>query len=425
MMTASLRSSARRMQATIRARLSPTLVWKCESMPASASCSPIQAELLSTIWPSSSSVPTATTSQRMFSSLSPLLRASRGRHAPASLCVARLVPVAQAPISRAARPGRSGRFFLGAPAYGSPQHRDHRPRRPRQDHPGRPPDAAERHLPRRPEARRARARFQRPRARARHHDPRQMHLRGLARHPDQHRRHAGPRRLRRRGRAHPLDGRWRAAAGRRRRGADAADQVRARQGSAPGPAPDRRDQQGRPRRPARARGPRRGVRSVRGARRERCPARFSDPVRLGPRGLGDGRPEGRPERRHGAAVRADPPPRGAAQGRPGRAVRHARDHARARPASRPPADRPDRIRAASGRTRRSRRWPATAPRSSRPGSPRSSRSAASSGSGSRRRAPATSWRWPASTRRRSPTRCAISRSRPPCRRSRSTRRRSP
>ena len=63
--TASLRSSARRMQATMRARLSPTLVWKCESMPASASCSPIQAELLSTIWPSSNSVPIATTSQRM------------------------------------------------------------------------------------------------------------------------------------------------------------------------------------------------------------------------------------------------------------------------------------------------------------------------------------------------------------------------
>ena len=34
-------------------------------MPASASCSPIQAELLSTMMPSSSSVPMATTSQRM------------------------------------------------------------------------------------------------------------------------------------------------------------------------------------------------------------------------------------------------------------------------------------------------------------------------------------------------------------------------
>ena len=34
-------------------------------MPASASCSPIHAELLSTMMPSSSSVPMATTSQRM------------------------------------------------------------------------------------------------------------------------------------------------------------------------------------------------------------------------------------------------------------------------------------------------------------------------------------------------------------------------
>ena len=34
-------------------------------MPLAASCSPIHAELVSTIWPSSSSVPTATTSQRI------------------------------------------------------------------------------------------------------------------------------------------------------------------------------------------------------------------------------------------------------------------------------------------------------------------------------------------------------------------------
>ena len=40
-----------------------------ESMPASASCSPIHDELVSTIWPSSSSVPTATTSQRIASRL--------------------------------------------------------------------------------------------------------------------------------------------------------------------------------------------------------------------------------------------------------------------------------------------------------------------------------------------------------------------
>ena len=49
-------------------------------------------------------------------------------------------------------------------------------------------------------------------------------------------------------------GRRRGAAGRRRRRPDAADQVRARQGAAPGPAADRADQQGRPlRRAARTR----------------------------------------------------------------------------------------------------------------------------------------------------------------------------
>ena len=50
---------------SMRSRLSPTSVVKRGSMPASASCSPSQAELVSTIWPSSSSVPTATISHRM------------------------------------------------------------------------------------------------------------------------------------------------------------------------------------------------------------------------------------------------------------------------------------------------------------------------------------------------------------------------
>ncbi len=48
----------------MRSRLSPTFVWNMQSMPLAASCSPIHDELVSTIWPSSSSVPTATTSQR-------------------------------------------------------------------------------------------------------------------------------------------------------------------------------------------------------------------------------------------------------------------------------------------------------------------------------------------------------------------------
>ncbi len=64
-MTASDRSSAMRSAEAMRSALSPTLVWNIESMPASASCSPMNDELVSTIWPSSSSVPTATTSQRM------------------------------------------------------------------------------------------------------------------------------------------------------------------------------------------------------------------------------------------------------------------------------------------------------------------------------------------------------------------------
>src|SRR5581483_4900133 len=63
-MTASLRERAMRRACTMRSRLSPTFTWKCESMPAAARCSPIHDELVSTIWPRRSSVPTATTSHR-------------------------------------------------------------------------------------------------------------------------------------------------------------------------------------------------------------------------------------------------------------------------------------------------------------------------------------------------------------------------
>ncbi len=45
--------------------LSPTLIWRSESIPWRASRSPIHDELVSSIWPSRSSVPTARTSQRM------------------------------------------------------------------------------------------------------------------------------------------------------------------------------------------------------------------------------------------------------------------------------------------------------------------------------------------------------------------------
>ena len=64
--------------------------------------------------------------------------------------------------------------------HGTPQHRDHRACRPRQDDAGRPAAAPERRVPRQPAGRRARPGFERPGARARHHDPGQMHLGRLA-----------------------------------------------------------------------------------------------------------------------------------------------------------------------------------------------------------------------------------------------------
>ena len=165
-----------------------------------------------------------------------------------------------------------------------------------------------------------------------------MHLGGVARDAHQHRRHARPRRFRRRGRAHPQHGRWCAGTGRRRRGADAADQIRPRQGAAARTAPDRRDQQGRPARCPRRRGPQRDLRFVRGARRKRGATRFSDRFRLRPQWLG-----GERSRRSApgpvAAVRADPGACAAAQGRSRCALRDAGDDPRLRPLSRPGTDR--------------------------------------------------------------------------------------
>ena len=51
-----------RRASTMRVWLSPTAWWKWESTPAAARCSPSQAELVSAIWPSRSSVPMATIS---------------------------------------------------------------------------------------------------------------------------------------------------------------------------------------------------------------------------------------------------------------------------------------------------------------------------------------------------------------------------
>ena len=226
--------------------------------------------------------------------------------------------------------------------HGTAQHRDHRACRPRQDDPGRPAAAAVRHLPREPAGSRAGDGQQRPRARARDHHPRQMHLGGLEGCPDQHRRHAGPRRFRRRGRAHPVHGRQLPPAGRRGRGADAADQVRARQGLAQRAAADRGDQQGGQARAALDRGPERDLRPVRRTRCRRAPARLPAHLRQCEARLGGARAR-RPARGPGTAVRPDRRAGGAAGGRQGRAVPDAGDHAGGQPLSRPPAHRPDRI----------------------------------------------------------------------------------
>src|SRR5580704_11438144 len=62
MITPSLRASAVRSASVMRSWLSPTAWWKWDATPLAARCSPSQAELVSAIWPSNSSVPTATIS---------------------------------------------------------------------------------------------------------------------------------------------------------------------------------------------------------------------------------------------------------------------------------------------------------------------------------------------------------------------------
>ena len=69
----------------MRPTLSPTFTCSSESMPLAASCSPIQAELVSTIWPSSSSVPTARTSHRIAVTRSHTA-SCRGSHRPRRCC---------------------------------------------------------------------------------------------------------------------------------------------------------------------------------------------------------------------------------------------------------------------------------------------------------------------------------------------------
>src|SRR6266404_3685022 len=237
------------------------------------------------------------------------------------------------------------------------QRRHHRPRRPRQDHAGRSPAAAIRHLSREPARGRARDGFQRSGARARHHHPGQGGLGAVEGYPHQHRRYAGPRRFRWRGRAHPEHGGRRAGAGGRRRRSAAANQIRGLQGVEGRPQADRRHQQGRPSRRAADRSDQRGVRPVRRTRRQRRAARFSDSLWFSQAGL-DGRKSGRPERRrHAAAVRPDPAPRRAAARRR-RPVPHDRHHSGGQPLSRPHHHRPHHLRqhqAQSGRQGAGRR----------------------------------------------------------------------
>ena len=101
--------------------------------------------------------------------------------------------------SRGATSNSARRIAPGRP----PQRRDHRPRRPRQDHARRCPAEAIARL-RGPRAgRRVDHGFQRPRAREGDHHPREDHLGPLQRGEAQHHRHPGTRGLRRRGRARP------------------------------------------------------------------------------------------------------------------------------------------------------------------------------------------------------------------------------
>ena len=194
------------------------------------------------------------------------------------------------------------------------QHRDHRPRRPRQDDPRRQTARAGGHVRQAPAPHRTGDGQQRSRTGAGHHHPRQELLDPVPRYAHQHRRHPGPCGLRRRGRAGAGDGRRRAAAGRRGGRADAADALRHAQGAPARPAADRRHQQGRPPRRAAGVGRQPDVRAVRPHRRERSAARFPGRLRVGAERVGDHR------RRAGQGRRQ------AGRRRPARAVRN--DHRR-------------------------------------------------------------------------------------------------
>ena len=120
-MTASARDAAERIAPTIRSALSPTFDWYRQSIPASASCSPIHDELVSTIWPSNNSVPTATTSASK-PSHSPvggggICPGGGGGYEPEAGGGGGTVPWGACGACGAAAPGGGG-YALGAPPTG-------------------------------------------------------------------------------------------------------------------------------------------------------------------------------------------------------------------------------------------------------------------------------------------------------------------
>ena len=182
------------------------------------------------------------------------------------------------------------------------QHRNHRARRSRQDHPGGSPIAAVGRARSAGREHRPGDGLQRTGARAWHYDPVQDHRNQLERLSHQHRRHSRARGLRGRGGTGALDGRLGAVAGRCGRRSHAADSLRHREGALARTRSDRGHQQGRPRqRETRVRVGR-DLRAVRSARGERRAARFSGGLLLGPRRLRQHRRTGC-GRGHGAIAR--------------------------------------------------------------------------------------------------------------------------
>ena len=228
--------------------------------------------------------------------------------------------------------------------------------------------------------RRLRDGLERPRARARHHHPGEVHRHHLegdrastsSTRPDTPTSAA-------RSSACCKHGRLRLPAGRRRRRADAADALRDPQGAGAGAAADPGRQQDRPPR-LRPRGHRRRhLRSVLRAGRHGRAARLPDHLRVGPRGLGGARPQGRAQG-SGAAARPDPREVSAAGRRHRGAAGDARDHARLRrlPGLRRHRTRSSRARSARATARCASTATASARSSASPRSWATSRSSASS-----------------------------------------------